>query len=96
MAQKSFPSQWLVEKAKREYPAVRNKPHESHGHWKVFSIENWIGRKYPLQPISKCYHRIIQVGTGIPELTIDQLTNQKVPKYHRHVTDVRLRMKNDK
>jgi hypothetical protein len=67
-----------------------------HRHWKVFSIEEEIGRKYPLQTISKCYHRIIRVGTGIPELTIDQQTNQKVHKYHRQVTDVRLRKKNDK
>jgi hypothetical protein len=64
MAQKSFPSQWLVEKAKREYPAVRNKPHESHGHWKVFSIENRIGWEYFFEPISKCYHIILHAGTG--------------------------------
>jgi hypothetical protein len=40
--------------------------------------------------------RIIRVGTGNPELTIDRWANQKVHKYHRQVTDVRLGKKNDK
>jgi hypothetical protein len=39
---------------------------------------------------------IIHVGTGIPELTIDQQTNQKVPRYHRHVTDIIQERENDK
>ena len=67
-----------------------------HSHQKVFSNENYIGRKHGLWPMSKCYHIIIHVGTGIPELTIDQQTNQKVPRYHRHVTDIIQERKNDK
>ena len=51
-----------------------------HGHWKVSSIEEVYWSKMIFEPISKCYHIIIHVGTGIPEPTIDQQTNQKVPK----------------
>ncbi len=40
--------------------------------------------------------RIIHVGTGIPELTIDQLTNQKILEYHRRATDMIHERKNDK
>ncbi len=40
--------------------------------------------------------RIIHAGTGIPELTIDQLTNQKIQKYHRRATDIIHERKNDK
>ncbi len=36
-----------------------------HRHWKVFSNEDRIGRKHPIRPIGKCYHRIIHAGTGI-------------------------------
>ena len=67
-----------------------------HRHWKVFSNEDRIGRKFSNRPISKCYHRIIHAGTGIPELTIDQWTNQKILEYHRHVTDMIHERKNDK
>ena len=67
-----------------------------HRHWKVFSNEDRIGRKLSNRPISKCYHRIIHAGTGIPELTIDQWTNQKILEYHRHVTDIIHGKKNDK
>jgi hypothetical protein len=35
----------------------------------------------------------IHAGTGIPELTIDHLANQKILKYHRHVTDIIHEMK---
>ncbi len=40
--------------------------------------------------------RIIHAGTGIPELTINQWTNQKILEYHRHVTDMIHGKKNDK
>ena len=40
-----------------------------HRHWKVFSNEDRIGRKFSNRPISKCYHIIMHVGTGNPELT---------------------------
>jgi hypothetical protein len=40
--------------------------------------------------------RKIHVGTGIPELTIDQWTIQKILKYHRQVTDIIHKRKNDK
>ena len=40
--------------------------------------------------------RIIHAGTGIPELTIDQWTNQKILEYHRHATDMIHGKKNDK
>ena len=42
------------------------------------------------------YHRIIHVGTGIPELTTGLVTNQKILEYHRHVTDMIHERKNDK
>ena len=38
----------------------------------------------------------MHAGTGIPELTIDQWTNQKILEYHRHVTDMIHGKKNDK
>ncbi len=61
------------------------------------SLSDWSGlhrlpydfSAHPLHPPGQlCLATIMHVGTGIPELTIDQLTNQKVPKYHRQATDI--------
>ena len=67
-----------------------------HSHWKVFPSGKRIGWKMILQPISKCYHKSLHAGTGNPELTIGPLTNQKILKYHQHVTNIIHERKNDK
>ena len=51
---------------------------------KCFQMKIGLDEKLSNRPISKCYHKILHAGTGIPELTIDQWTNQKILEYHRH------------
>ncbi len=51
----------------------------------AFAVRGSFGTVATLLVHNCLLSRIIHVGTGIPELTIDQQINQKVPRYHRHV-----------
>ncbi len=85
------------------YPSLQNAANDSNSSTEIFhrafanhrpemgeSSAESVARDEAIQS------RIIHAGTGIPELTIDQLTNQKIQNYHRRATDIIRERKNDK